>query len=148
MARRARSKQAMQKLITRNQQTWGDSDTFKTFMLSPAAGFDDECIVKRLRVTIQVNPNDQIVLDGYEPLYWTIVQLQTTDAPTESTMYENNTVIATGIATASNTSVYDHTITMRKLSGSSVYLCLSNPGTFGSSSVEHNVIGQLHYVES
>ena len=138
----------MQKLITVNQQSWGSSDTYKTFALTPSGGFDDECIVKRIRVTIQVNCNQDITQDAYEPLYYSILQLQADTPVPESAMYEQNAVIATGIASAVAPAVYDHTITMRKLSGSSVYLCLQNPGTFGGSNVESNVVAQLHYVES
>ena len=148
MARRARSKQAMQKLVTINQQTWGASDTFKAINLTPAGGFDDECIVKRIRVTIQVNQNSSSD-DAYEPLYFSIVQTQTDDTPTINTWLDNNLVVATGIVSAGGGSrTYDHTITMRKLSGSAMFLCLSNPGTFSGSDVEHNVLAQLHYVES
>ena len=143
MARRARSKQAMQKLITRQLDiAWSASDTFKAIQLTPSAGFDDECIVKRIRVTVTHQGN---VLEP--PILWTVVQTQDTTAPTEATMYGDNLVISSGAATPSTPGLYDHTITMRKLSGSSLYLCLNVPGTW-SQAGEFSAICQVHYVES
>ena len=107
MARRARSKQAMQKLVTRSLDTaWTASDTFKVLQLTDPAGFDDECIVKRIRVTVTHQGN---VLEP--PIMWTVVQTQDTTAPTETTMYGDNLVICSGAATPSTPGSYDHTIT-------------------------------------
>ena len=145
MARRARSKQAMQKLITNQLDVaWTASDTFKAIQLTPSVGFDDECIVKRIRMTLALQPSNS---DLFVPFLWTIVQTQDTTAPTESTMYGDNLVVSSGAATPTNPSVYDHTITMRKLSGSSLYLCINVPGTT-TSDMKFSTIAQVHYVES
>ena len=145
MARRARSKQAMQKLITRQLDiAWGSSDTFKAIQLTDPAGFDDECIVKRIRITLATTPGNADILI---PMLWTVVQTQDNNAPTEATMYGDNLVVSSGAATPSTPSSYDHTITMRKLSGSSLFLCLNVPGTW-SGPGKFSAIAQVHYVES
>ena len=145
--RRARSKQAMQKLVTLSEHTWDPADTFKAIQLTGSEGFDDECIVKRIRSTVQAN-NNATPEDAYEPMIWTIVQTQTERAPQESDMYDNNLVVATGIVSAGGGSrTYDHSITMRKLSGSSLFLCLQVINTPHGNDFTSTTITQVHYVE-
>ena len=142
---RARSKQAMQKHITRSIVVWGASDTFKaTSLLSGGPGFDDEAIVKRFRVTVSTDPNN--VGDENMPLTVAILQTATDTAPVEADLIENNLVVVTGMAAPGNMFVYDHSITMRKLSGSGLWLCTQYPLTpVGTPTVE--TYAQVHYVE-
>ena len=145
MARRARSKQAMQKIITQSLSTvWADDRTFLAIQLTDGAGFDDECIVKRIMLTLATSPGTN---DLFKPMLWTVVQTQDVTPPTETTMYGDNLVICSGAATPSMPGSYNETITMRKLSGSSVWLCLNVPDTW-SQDGEFSAIVQLHYVES
>ncbi len=142
---RARSKQAMQKHITRNIVTWGSSETFKvSSLLTGGLGFDDESIVKRIRVTVSTDPDN--IGDENRPLTIAILQTATDSPPVEADMLENNLVVATGMAAPGNIFVYDHTITMRKLSGSGLWLCTQYPTSpSGTPTVE--TYAQVHYVE-
>ena len=145
MARRARSKQAMQKDIKQTITHWGASDTFKTqLMTSNAGGFEEECIVKRLRVSLAIKPD--VDADLSEGVYWAILQTATDSAPVEADLTENNLVVAGGLVTAQNAVTYDHTITMRKLRGSAVWLCIQAPNTFSGTPVV-STWTQMHYVE-
>ena len=142
---RARSKQAMQKLITRSIVTWGAGDSFKNLQLTDAAGFDDECVIKRIRCTVNTDPDN--IGDENKPVTIAILQTPTNVQPIEADMLEDNLVVVTGMAAPGNMFVYDHTITMRKLSGSSLWLCTQYPLTpSGTPTVE--TYTQIHYVES
>ena len=146
--KRARSKQAMQKFITRGITTWGAADTYKVTSLisgpsSPA--FDDEAIVKRIRCTVSTDPDN--VGDENRPLTIAILQTATDTPPIEADMLESNLIVVTGMASPGDNFVYDHSITMRKLAGSGLWLCMQYPlSPSGTPTVE--TISQVHYVES
>ena len=147
MARKySRSRQAMQKLITFDQRTWAQGKTFQAYnMTDAAAGFDDECIVKRLISSISIFPTSSD--DNYNTFSWQILQTQTADEPVEADMNQDNLSIAGGLFAPHSLQIYDHTITMRKLSGSAVWLVLSCPGGLRDDCVV-SAYTQLHYVEN
>ena len=143
--RRTRSKQAMQKITNDEYDAWSTSQTSAMIALSPTDGFDDECIVKRLRVTCNVRVANQD--DTYNPLKWYIIQSPTNETPVVNDRLQENLLIAQGMCTgAGGPSTYDHTITMRKLSGSSVWLILYVPDTFETTTIVE-VQTALHYLE-
>ena len=143
---RSRSKQAMQKLVEFDQTSWGAADTFKVIDLTGTGGFDEECIVKRIRVSISIQ-SSSYPADIDTSLIWSILQTQTDSPPTESDMTENNMVIATGIVTVQNGSItYDHTITMRKLTNSGLWLGLQCPFSFAGTP-RVTTVSQVHFVE-
>ena len=143
---RSRSKQAMQKLVGSNQTSWGAADTFKVIDLTGTGGFEEECIVKRIRVSISIQ-SSSYPADIDTSLIWSLLQTQTDSAPTESDMTENNMVIATGLVTIQNGSItYDHTITMRKLTNSGLWLGLQVPLSFAGTP-RVTTVHQVHFVE-
>ena len=147
MARKyTRSRQAMQKIITSDQREWASSKTFQAYNMTDAtAGFDDECIVKRLIGSIGIFPTDSE--DNYNLFNWQILQTQTNTEPVEADMYEDNLTIAGGVFQAHSPAHYDHTITMRKISGSAVWLVVQSPGGLRDA-VQVGAYTQLHYVEN
>ena len=135
----------MQKHIQFDQRTWDSAKTFQAYNMTDAtAGFDDECIVKRLIASIGIFPTD--AQDNYNAFTWQILQTQTNTEPEESDMFEPNLTIAGGVFSPHSSWSYDHTITMRKLSGSCVWLVLSCPGGLRDDVVV-TAYSQLHYVE-
>ena len=135
----------MQKHITFDQREWDAAKTFQAYNMTDAtAGFDDECIVKRLIASIGIFPSDS--QDNYNTFTWQILQTQTNTEPVEADMYEPNLTIAGGVFQPHSPSTYDHTITMRKLSGSCVWLVISSPGGLRDA-VTVAAYTQLHYVE-
>ena len=143
---RGRSKQAMQKLVEFDQTSWGAVDTFKVIDLTGSVGFEEECIVKRIRISISIQ-SSSYPADIDTSLIWSILQTQTDSPPTESDMTENNMVIATGIVTVQNGSItYDHTITMRKLTNSGLWLGLQCPFSFAGTP-RVTTVSQVHFVE-
>ena len=136
----------MQKLVTFDQRTWDSGKTFQAYNMTDATdGFDDECIVKRLISSISIFPTD--AQDNYNTFCWQILQTQTADAPVESDMLEDNLTIAGGLFSPHSLQIYDHTITMRKLSGSAVWLVVQCPGGLRDDVVV-STYTQLHYVEN
>ena len=135
----------MQKQVQFDQREWPDSKTFHALnMTGEVTGFDDECIVKRLISSIGIFPTD--AQDNYNTFTWQIVQTQTDTEPVEGDMYEDNLTIAGGVFQAHSPAHYDHTITMRKLSGSCVWLLIQCPGGLRDA-VTVTAYTQLHYVE-
>ena len=144
-SRRYRSKSAMQKHVTADERQWGSSQTFFVHNLVDAsAGFDDECIVKRFIISAGIMPDDSD--DNYQPVFWQILQTQTNTEPVEGDMYEDNLTVAGGVFQPHSPLVYDHTITMRKLSGSCCWLALQCQSGFRGTP-ELSIYGQLHYIE-
>ena len=135
----------MQKITNDEYDTWSTSDTFNAIAFSPSAGFDDECIVKRLRMTVNVRVADQN--DTYNPLKWYIIQVPTSATPVLNDKDQENLLIAQGMCTGvGGPATYDHTITMRKLSGSSVWLLQYVPDTFAGDTIVETQLA-LHYLE-
>ena len=143
--RRTRSKQAMQKITNDEYDEWSTSQTTNFLALSPTDGFDDECIIKRIRVTLNVKVADQG--DTYNPLKWYILQMPTAQTPVIADRLQENLLVAQGMCTgAGGPSTYDHTITMRKLSGSAIWLVQYVPDTFLTATVVE-VQSAVHYLE-
>ena len=143
---RSRSKQAMQKLIDVYLSSWNAVQTFDAIQLTPAAGFDDEVIVKRLMVGAALQPQTEFEDDQCKGVLWAILQTQTDAPPSEADMQENNLRVAGGVFNAYTPLWYNETITMRKLSGSSLWLTFSIPLSLsGTALLTSNV--QVHYVE-
>ena len=144
----------MQKYIARTETAW-DSNTFVEQTL--LCELDEEVTVKRIRLASNFVLSDQA--DATQVFEWAIVQVQTDALATVSAavynqMTEDNLVVATGTIVGSAAIPgllleYDHTITMRKLKGSSVWLIVNLQdidGSLAGTAVQH-VYSQIHYLE-
>ena len=148
-----KSRQIMQKIVTRQDVAWDSSTYIEQTLL---ATLDEEVTVKRIRFASNFIFSDQA--DVPLVFQWAIIQLQTdATATTSSSLYaqmtEDNLVIATGTVAGSadyRTVLfeYDHTITMRKLKGSSVWLVvnLQNLASLSGTAVQQTY-SQVHYLE-
>ena len=155
MVRQGRkSRQIMQKYIARTETAWDSSTYVEQTLLCE---LDEEVTVKRIRIHSNFVLSDQA--DALQVFEWAIVQVQTDalatiPAPLYNQMTEDNLVVATGTIVGSaaipgQVLEYDHTITMRKLKGSSVWLIMNLQDTGSSlagTAVQH-VYSQIHYLE-
>ena len=142
---------AMQKIVQEHFSELTDSDIFEAETITN--DLDEEMIFKRIRISVAGLPTNQAAAAAPSVLRWALVQADTTITPTVSDMTDDNRVICTGNLQVSggngDTDVYDHTITMRKLKGSSLYLLWELINATGASSLTYRVYStvQLHYLE-
>ena len=142
----------MQKLILRATGTMAQG---QTFFYNTLAAFDEECIVKRIRVSFATNRI--LDTDDMGPYTWAIIQCDTLQAPTVDDFEAETRIIATGIfaggqfaslTVPSPTLLYDHTITMRKLKETAVYLIYAKADDSAmDQDVESVIYSQVHYIE-
>ena len=145
----ARKRQGMQKYVQEHYANTSDSSTFGFETIS--ADLDEEVLFKRIRINCSSIPLDQSTLAAisYVVINWALIQADTAITPAAADMSDNNRVIVTGqYNLLTGTQTYDHTITMRKLKSSSIYLLweLQNP-TNATLSVGNYAYLQLHYLE-
>ena len=146
-----RSRQVMQKFVDRISTDWDTTTFLESTVL---AVFDEEVTVKRIRVSSYLDFSD--ANDKDLMFQWAILQLQTenpalTPAGVYNQMTEDNLVIVTGQFEPGSYPFieYDHTITMRKLKGSSLYLIvnLADVGTSLAGTARQYTYSQTHYLE-
>ena len=117
----------MQKIVTHGTSPM---TALQGFWYIRLADFDEECIVKRLRVSVGMT-NDDITPDpgDFVPWKWAIIQTDTLQAPTVTDFSADTRIIASGIFGFDAVTyqprvsplLYDHTITMRKLKDTAVW---------------------------
>ena len=141
---------AMQKIVQEHYATVTDSATFAFETIS--ADLDEEVLFKRIRVSLSALPTSTNAKANPAIVRWALIQADTSITPTAADMYDDNRVVATGICNSvlgSSVQTYDHTITMRKLKSSSIYLLYSYAEPTGASSCTVGMYAtcQLHYLE-
>ena len=152
MVRRGRkSREIMQKLIIRDGVDWDSSQYLASRLL---AEFDEEVTVKRIRFSAALSFTDQADLN--RTYQWAIVQIPTdalalTQSGIFAQMTEANLVVVTGTWNPSDGGSqleYDHTITMRKLKGSSLWLILNLADALSlAGTAKQYTYSQVHYLE-
>ena len=141
---------AMQKLVQEHYATVSDSSTFAYETIS--ADLDEEVLFKRIRLSITNLALTSNARNNPAIVRWALIQADTSITPTAADMADNNRVVATGInntVLGAGVQTYDHTITMRKLKSSSIYLLYQYAEPSGASSCSVGVYAtcQLHYLE-
>ena len=144
------AKQGMQKQVQEHYANTTDSAVFAFETIT--SDLDEEVLYKRIRLNLSSIALDQATLaaTSYIVINWTLIQADTAITPTNADMSDNNRVVVTGqYNLQTGTQTYDHTITMRKMKGSSLYLLweLQNP-TGATLSVGNYAYVQLHYLEN
>ncbi len=149
-----RSRQAMQKIVTVGETPVPLGQQFFYLRLSD---FDEEVIVKRIRLSFALVNNDVIPNPGdVRPWKWAIIQTDTLQAPTTVDFAAETRIISSGLlgitpATyfeAGPSLLYDHTLTMRKLKETAVWFifqkCNDDPPL---ESLTGCFYSQIHYLE-
>ena len=149
-----RSRQAMQKIVTVGESP---CPALQQFFYLRLADFDEEVIVKRIRLSVALTNDDGIPNPGdVVPWKWAIIQTDTLQAPTMVDFAADTRIIATGLLgitpstyfEAGPSLLYDHTLTMRKLKETAVWFiwqkCNDDPP---SESLTACFYSQIHYLE-
>ena len=144
--RRSGRRQVMQKLI--------DTDTslrltgVAPFDSIKLITFDEEVIVKRIVLSLSGIMEDT---SQFAQVHWCIIQSDSEITPDVSDTINGNRVIVGGILPYSGgfsqVATYDHTITMRKLTNSAVYLLVSLKSASSLDGLDFVAYTQLHYLE-
>ena len=144
--RRSGRRQVIQKLI--NTDTALRLTGVAPFDYIKLATFDEEIIVKRIVLSLSGIMED---VDQFAQVHWSILQADTEITPLTGDTVDGNRVIIGGILTFSGgfsqPATYDHTITMRKLTNSAVYLCVSLKSATSLDGLDFVAYTQLHYLE-
>ena len=144
--RRSGRRQVIQKFVESDQSIrLTGAEPFDSIKL---VTFDEEVIVKRIVssiVGIMSDPSE------YAAVHWSIIQADTEITPSPLDTIDGNRVIIGGLIVYSGgfsqPADYDHTITMRKLSNSAVYLCFALKSASSLTGLDVYAYSQLHYLE-
>ena len=141
---------AMQKIVQEHYAQVTDSSSFAYETIS--ADLDEEVLFKRIRLNIGTIPETANAKSFPSVVRWALIQADTGITPVTADMSDDNRVVASGmnqVSLGSSVETYDHSITMRKLKGSSIYLLYHVYEPSGASSLDVGVYAtaQLHYLE-
>ena len=143
------ARQGMQKIVQTHYAQVQDSATFAYETIS--AGLDEEVLFKRIRLSFGILPETANAKSNPAIVRWALIQADTAITPTSSDLADDNRVVCSGLmqTQTSTTSVYDKTLSMRKLKGSTLYLIYFYSEPSGASSVTIGTYAsvQLHYLE-
>ena len=143
----------MQKIVKDMRNTWPAGTSFLYLKL---AEFDEEVIVKRIRASLYVTTDVTPDLGDLVSWKWAIIQTDTTQDPTSTDFIADTRIIATGLFSPhtiqaspwSDPLLYDHTLTMRKLKETAVWLIFAK---CDQSSIDEELKScaytQIHYLE-
>ena len=140
---------AMQKFIQEHYAALTDIAPFAYETVS--SDLDEEVLFKRIRLSVAIVARTLETSQSPLAVRWSLIQADTAITPANTDAVDDNRCIVQGVFSLSagtGSMEYDHTITMRKLKSSSIYLCLQIMNISGAtvSLAAYSSIG-LHYLE-